>query len=759
MAAGILDFALTSPGDFSPVALSRGESATRTIDIINYGNIHKYTITAVNFVGALCDYLNLEANLDGGDVEYAGALTGFTFGPTVFEEPESWVYTLTLPADAPENVEGTTCQFDSLVFGSQTRNNLPFGQGFSDTEDISGSIASKYCYDSEIKSRDYWKNHSDVYAPYLPQILGGYPADESVDTVAEANEILASASYETMREKLKEQLLAMKFNIAHFGIGEYLVESEGKTLNEIAAEADDLLRQDPPSPDSVLEEMKNLLDSLNNLGNVKLCSVDPPNECKLRLTKTTESDNVSPGDTIIYHLTFDNIGRKVCTGGGVKLKDTFGGQLQYSDYTSTRVPRSFNKSSAYLEWNFGSIYPDDPVIEIDLTMKVKDPAECDSTITNSANYWSDQTDWGETVTADTHVVCELLPGIVMNEFLPNPVGSDNALKPNGEWVELYNNSNVDINVAGWVIYDSDDSHELYITAGNTDTGDTVVTAHGFLVVYRNGDSDFTINNNNETIRLYNGYPVLSSVLIDSYSYTTEKPEGFSYARIPDGTGSWVDPIPTPGKTNVTLENLELAGYDLNNFIGEETTSSDVDAIESGGTSDDEYYSESENYLETDSSVFNESSSNNMNDDDNNIDAGIEQDSSAREYEANDGTDNDIQDTADGADNGGIEEIGKFGNLEIDEEPADNIFQEESDDGNAGGDISADADNISNYADTDGTDINSTSDEDNSGANNTDTAGDSGISKTASLKDEDIGGFISDSQNGDGNNDGGGSDRL
>ncbi len=28
--------------------------------------------------------------------------------------------------------------------------------------------------------------------------------------------------------------------------------------------------------------------------------------------------------------------------------------------------------------------------------------------------------------------------IVINEFLPNPIGKDNDLMPGGEWVELYN---------------------------------------------------------------------------------------------------------------------------------------------------------------------------------------------------------------------------------------------------------------------------------------------------------------------------------
>jgi len=63
-------------------------------------------------------------------------------------------------------------------------------------------------------------------------------------------------------------------------------------------------------------------------------------------------------------------------------------------------------------------------------------------------------------------------GVVLNEFMANPVGADDASMTNGEWVELYNNSSIDIDVGGWVLYDNDDSHPLPITDFNTDTGDT-----------------------------------------------------------------------------------------------------------------------------------------------------------------------------------------------------------------------------------------------------------------------------------------------
>ena len=432
------------------------------------------------------------------------------------------------------------------------------------------NVTAHICNYSEIRSCGYWKTHPNAYKPHLPQTLGGYPTDEIVDTVWKADKILTAAcgncgcrcdkTDKTMRDKLEGQLLAMKFNIAHFEIGDYLVESEGKTLNEIVAQADDLLRQESPDP-ILLEKMKGLLDQLNSLGHIRFCAVTlPPEGCVLQLTKTASSDEVERDETITYHLTLDNIGNEVCTGSGVLVKDTFDGSLlKYLDYTSTRTPQSFSKSTNYVEWNFDNIHPEDPLTEIDLEMKVKNSAQCNSTITNTANYWSTETDWGEPVTAGIRVVCSSVPdtGIVINEFLPNPRDRDDARKPKGEWVELYNRGDADVDVAGWVLYDENDENELPITNGNTHTGSTIVPAGGFLVVYRDGDSDFALDNRGgDTVRLFDGEIGDGANLIDSHAYTIDARKGKSFARFPDGSDDWFDPLPTPGEPNVMDEGVE-----------------------------------------------------------------------------------------------------------------------------------------------------------------------------------------------------------
>ena len=140
-------------------------------------------------------------------------------------------------------------------------------------------------------------------------------------------------------------------------------------------------------------------------------------------------------------------------------------------------------------------------------------------------------------------------GVVMNEVLPDPTGADDALMPNGEWVEIYNNDSFAHDLAGWRIQDLE-NNKIDITALNTDLGTTMIAAGGYLVVYMNAE---VLNNNGvETVILVDD----NEDFQDVYTYLGPVPENKSNARIPDGTGDWVDPIPTPGSPNVANEEFD-----------------------------------------------------------------------------------------------------------------------------------------------------------------------------------------------------------
>ncbi len=170
--------------------------------------------------------------------------------------------------------------------------------------------------------------------------------------------------------------------------------------------------------------------------------------------------------------------------------------------------------------------------------------------------------------------------IVLNEFLPRPAGiaygfnfgNDSSNMPQGEWVELYNNSAQNVNLSGWYIRDNTDGegNKTDITALNTSPAGTIIEGKGWLVVYMN---KAILNNTGDTVRLFDA----ANNLIDSHSYDdpdfceieptpgdenstdasgscASVPPNKSYARIPDGIGDWVDPVPTPGRPNVLSEN-------------------------------------------------------------------------------------------------------------------------------------------------------------------------------------------------------------
>ena len=142
--------------------------------------------------------------------------------------------------------------------------------------------------------------------------------------------------------------------------------------------------------------------------------------------------------------------------------------------------------------------------------------------------------------------------IVLNEYLPNPIGDE--CSTGGEWVELFNNGNEAVDLNNWKIKDEIGDITI-VSATTTFSGSTMIGAKGsgteWLVVYLDG---CVLNNNGDSLSLSDS----SNILIDSTSYLGTVIENKSNARISDGIGAWVDPVPTPGGANKLVEeNSEI----------------------------------------------------------------------------------------------------------------------------------------------------------------------------------------------------------
>lgn len=137
--------------------------------------------------------------------------------------------------------------------------------------------------------------------------------------------------------------------------------------------------------------------------------------------------------------------------------------------------------------------------------------------------------------------------IVINEINYN---SNNNFDT-GDWIEIYNNSNVVVDLSGWQFRDDNDehifsfpaglnleSHQYYVLCRNIDAFQT----HFTMVPNCLGNFDFGLSGNGEELRIFDA----DENLIDNVIYDDEYP----WPTAPDGTGS----------------TLELRNPNLNNAV-------------------------------------------------------------------------------------------------------------------------------------------------------------------------------------------------
>ena len=75
------------------------------------------------------------------------------------------------------------------------------------------NVTAKICNYSQTRTMGFWKNHEEVYDPWL---LPLYLGDEYINSKVDVDLVFDNANARDMIDMLKGQLLAMKFNIAYF---------------------------------------------------------------------------------------------------------------------------------------------------------------------------------------------------------------------------------------------------------------------------------------------------------------------------------------------------------------------------------------------------------------------------------------------------------------------------------------------------------------------------------------------------------------
>jgi len=173
---------------------------------------------------------------------------------------------------------------------------------------------------------------------------------------------------------------------------------------------------------------------------------------------------------------------------------------------------------------------------------------------------------GQTVSPQAQQKAILYPsGIFLNEILPSADGSDET----GEWVEVYNSNNFEVDISGWKISDIAGAIKSYAIPEGAK-----IPAFEYAVFAR-PETKITLNNEGDGIDFLN--PDGKEVDYVEFSRATK---GQSYARFSNGW-QWTT-IPTKGTANTSsLKNnskdLSKTEKSVNNEIGTIGASSDNNA--------------------------------------------------------------------------------------------------------------------------------------------------------------------------------------
>lgn len=175
--------------------------------------------------------------------------------------------------------------------------------------------------------------------------------------------------------------------------------------------------------------------------------------------------------------------------------------------------------------------------------------------------------------------------VVINEFMAaNNITRADQDGEFDDWIELYNNTDAEVSLAGFHLTDDvDEPTKFTFPAG------TAIDANGYLIVWADGDldqeglhADFKLGARGETILLSDA----DLMVVDSITYADQN-DDISHGRFPNGTGDFQNMRPTFNAENTagitgpdvpTLMISPLAGdLVLNEFMADnETTRADQD---------------------------------------------------------------------------------------------------------------------------------------------------------------------------------------
>lgn len=176
------------------------------------------------------------------------------------------------------------------------------------------------------------------------------------------------------------------------------------------------------------------------------------------------------------------------------------------------------------------------------------------------------------LTANDTIRAVFVPRVFSDSLVINEINYNSAASFDpGDWVELYNPQNYELDISNWVFKDEDDQHAYTFGQG------TVIPANGYIVMafdmtaFHNlfpavtnyvGPMGFGLAGGGELVRLYNN----TGTLVDTVHYDDVAP----WPTRPDGQGATLELI-SPVLDNALAESWKASGITTNGTPGAENS--------------------------------------------------------------------------------------------------------------------------------------------------------------------------------------------
>lgn len=129
-----------------------------------------------------------------------------------------------------------------------------------------------------------------------------------------------------------------------------------------------------------------------------------------------------------------------------------------------------------------------------------------------------------------------------------------------DYIELYNNGNDDVNIAGWYLSDTPSNLTLS-QIPLSDSTKTLIPSKGRIIIWADEQpqqgvlhADFKLSKAGETITLARKNPYGEIIVMDEIDFPALA-NNKSYSRVPDGSGNWEIQTPTFNRSNSDITGL------------------------------------------------------------------------------------------------------------------------------------------------------------------------------------------------------------